>query len=257
MKLVPGFISLIIVLFSACKPEPFAFNTQIEGSLSLKHSSEAFANESIVLLLDGKELQRTKTDRNGKFRFTPFPAKQEQNIQMYLLKPEVTLDTTLPFTGWWDKEGKQYPFFTCDEIGYNIISTNYATFSESERAILEQGYTFLPPPTAGLKNKMQFELIRTTEVKLHFRYPPGSNPPFFCYFGFEQINTVPYPTVTSFETFTVPREGRTFTIKHLPEKSEVTIPFFYTNQSFQTVYDQITLVTGSAESIIEREILIQ
>ena len=65
---------IFFLLISACKPEPFAFNTHIEAKCSLKHSNEPFAGEWVVLLLDGKEIQRAKTGSDSRFKFKPFAA---------------------------------------------------------------------------------------------------------------------------------------------------------------------------------------
>ncbi len=46
---------LFCLFLSACKPEPFVFNTQIKGKFTVKHQSESFAGEWVVLLLEDKE----------------------------------------------------------------------------------------------------------------------------------------------------------------------------------------------------------
>lgn len=245
------------LFLSACKPEPFVFNTQIKGKFTVKHQSESFAGEWVVLLLEDKEIQRIKTRSDGSFKFSPVGVVGEQKLRMYLLnkdyvsnKTEAAISSPYPFQTY-------SPYYTANKIGYNTIYYSTYYIDSYEGSLLEDGHTFLPVPLAGAKNEMEIELIRTTEVKLHFRYSPGITPPFLSYFGFDFIYTVPYPTISSFGTFQVPLEGRTFTIKHLPEKSEVFIPYLYRSiSSFETVYDTVKFLSGSKENPIEKEILI-
>jgi hypothetical protein len=252
------YIGILFLLLQGCKPEPFVFNTHIEGKFIVKHQSEPFAGEWVVLLLGDKEIQRTKTRSDGSFKFSPVGVVDDQKLKMYLLNKDYVSNKTeavnsIPFS-----LETYSPYFTANTIGYNTIYYSTYFVDSYEGSLLEEGYTFLPVPLAGAKNEMEIELTRTTEVKLHFRYPPGITPPFLSYFGFDYINTVPYPTITSFGTFQVPLEGRTFTIKHLPEKSEVFIPYFYRSISnFETVYDTVKFLSGTKENSIEKDILIQ
>jgi len=252
------FIGIFSLLLQGCKPEPFVFNTHVEGKFIVKHQSEPFAGEWVVLLLEDKEIQRTKTRSDGSFKFGPVGIDGEQKLQMYLLnKDYVSNKTEAPISIPYSFETYS-TYYTANTIGYNTIyySTNFV--DSYEGSLLEDGHTFLPVPITGAKNEMEIELTRTTEVKLHFRYPPGITPPFLSSFGFDYIYTVPYPTITSFGTFRVPLEGRTFSIKHLPEKSEVFIPYFYWSISnFETVYDTVKFLSGSKENPTEKEILIQ